>query len=366
MRDPFPDDAAPAARAAPLGKLDPGAFERLIAPRLGARRAEVLLGPRAGCDCAIVRLGGGRVMALTTDPLSLIPALGPELSAWLACHLLASDLWTSAVPPSYAALDLNLPPQLAEPVLERYWTAMSAEWERLGVAVVTGHTGRYAGCEPPILGAGTLIGFGDEDRYLTPAMARPGDRVVVTKGCALEVAAIAAHLFPERLGQRLGTAGLERARALVRSMTVVPDCQAAVRMGVRDAGVTALHDATEGGVLGALVELARACGCEVRVERARLPVSAEAHAACEAFGGIDPYWSVSEGALIATVRPHRAKELLAAFADAGIAAGEVGEVLAGPPVLTVAEPDATRNAFDRPRPDPYWLAYDRAVRQGWR
>ena len=46
---------------APLGKLPPAGFERLIAPYLGAARPEVLVGPRAGADCAIVRLSAGRV-----------------------------------------------------------------------------------------------------------------------------------------------------------------------------------------------------------------------------------------------------------------------------------------------------------------
>src|SRR6185369_866980 len=80
------------ASASPaLGKIVPEAFERLIAPHLGATRSEVLVGPGLGRDGAIVKVGAGRVIAVTTDPLSLVPALGPEASARLSCHLLASD-----------------------------------------------------------------------------------------------------------------------------------------------------------------------------------------------------------------------------------------------------------------------------------
>src|SRR5262245_17108907 len=95
-----PPSAPPADDpAAPLGKLPPAAFERLIAPHLGARRPEVLVGPRAGVDCAVIKLSAGRVLAVTTDPVSVIPCLGMAASARLACHLLASDLWTSGLPP---------------------------------------------------------------------------------------------------------------------------------------------------------------------------------------------------------------------------------------------------------------------------
>src|SRR5439155_13719121 len=140
-----------------------------------------------------------------------------------------------------------------------------------------------------------------------------------TKGCAIEAAAIAAHLFPRRLARRLDTAGMSRARGLLEQVSVVADCRALLEIGVREAGVTALHDATEGGVLGGLVELARACGHDVAVERARIPLSAEVRAACAEFA-IDPYWTLSEGALIATVRPARRDAALAALAARGIEA----------------------------------------------
>jgi hydrogenase maturation factor len=349
----------------PLGKLSVAEFERVIAPELGVPRSEVLTGPRTGHDCAIVRIGAGRVMAITTDPVSLVPALGAADSARLSCHLLASDLWTSGIPPAYVTVSLQLPPGMSEAELGEYWRAMAAEWAKLGVTVVAGHTGRYAGCDYSILGAATLIGVGDDGRYLTPSMARPGDRVIVTKGCAIEAAAVAARLFPQRLSEKLDTEGLARARAMLDQVSVVEDCRAALAVGVRERGVTALHDATEGGVLGGLVELARACGHDLRVERARIPLSAEARAACEVFG-IDPYWSLAEGALIVTVLPSAAAAVRAALAERGIAAAEVGEVLRGSGNLWLTEPDGKVRTIAEAEPDPYWEAYGRAVAEDWR
>ena len=348
----------------PLGKIAPGQFERVIAPHLGAARSEVLVGPRAGQDSAIVKLGGARVLAVTTDPLSVVPALGFEASARLSCHLIASDLWSTGIAPAWASITFNLPPRMGEPELEAYWLAMSDEWARLGVSVVTGHTGRYPGCDYSIIGAGTLMGVGDESAYLTPAMASPGDRVIVTKGCAVEATAIAAWLFPKRLGARLGPEGVARARSLLGQVSVVADCRAALRVGVHDRGVTALHDATEGGVLGGLLELARACGHDLAVERARIPLTPEARAACEVFG-TDPYWTLSEGTLIATARPALAAAVLAALAAAEIPAAEVGEVVPGGGALRLAEPDGAVKVLAEPEPDPYWPAYQRAVDEGW-
>lgn len=357
-RDPY------TAAVSPTGKLAPQDFDRLIAPHLGAARGEVLLGPRPGVDAAIVRVGAGRVMALTTDPLSLVPALGPERSAWLACHLIASDLWTTGIPPAFASVSLNLPPDLDDDALAAYARAMGETWAALGVAVVTGHTGRFDGCALPIAGAATLIGLGDESRYVGPPFVADGDRVIVTKGCAIETTAIAAHLFPEKLGAALDEDGLARARAMIELVSVVADCRAAIAAGVRDRGVSMLHDATEGGVTGALVEAARACGRDLRVERAKIPLSAEAIAACEAFG-IDPWWALSEGTLIAFARPARAAAVLDELKSAGIEAVEAGEAVPGTGIVWMTEPDGKVTRVAGTQTDPYWEAYARAVREGW-
>jgi hydrogenase maturation factor len=349
----------------PLGKIGQEAFDRWIAPHLGAARREVLVGPRMGSDGAIIRVGAGRVMAVTTDPLSLIPALGPADSARLACRLLASDAWTSGIPPTFATCSFHLPPDLPGAIFGAYLEAMHAEWQRLDIGVVTGHTGRYEGCGLTIIGAGTLIGLGDEGRYLSPAFIQSGDRILITKGCAIEAAAVAARLFPERLGTILDEPALESARGLLDQVSVVEDCRALIHVGVRDRGVTCLHDATEGGVLGALVELARASEKDLRVEKSKIPLSNESRAACEVFG-IDPYWTLSEGTLVATVRPERMAPALAALADAGIVAAEVGEIIGPGGKLWLTEIDGHVHPLSISESDPYWAAYGRAVREGWK
>ncbi len=353
------------AASPPLGKLSPEAFQRLVAPHLGAPRPEVAVGPRVGHDAAVVRIGAGRVMAVTTDPLSYVPALGLERSARMACHLVASDLWTTGLPPAYVSVDFNLSPGFTDDEFGRYWKTMSDTWSELGVAVITGHTGRYEGLGGTLLGAATLIGVGDEGRYISPSMARVGDRVIVTKGCAIETAAVAAWLAPERLRQHVDEDGLAWLRALERHVSVVADCRAALRAGVHERGVTALHDATEGGVLGGLLELAKACGHDVRVDRARLPLAPEVAAACRMLE-VDPYWSLSEGTLIVCATAERAALVLNELQEEGIAAAQVGEVLAGHGKLWVAEPDGGVTTHDTPLPDPYWPAYERAVRERWR
>ena len=138
-------------------------------------------------------------------------------------------------------------------------------------------------------------------------------------------------------------------------MSVVAEAELARDFGLRRNGVTAMHDATEGGVLGGLSELAAASGVGVRIELDAIPVRPEVRTICEHVG-IDPYVSISEGTLIATVVPERADELVSALASRGIESAVVGEVT--PPdagAVLVDGPD--ERPLEHPQRDPFWDAF---------
>jgi hydrogenase expression/formation protein HypE len=347
------------------GKATPELFEQLILRRTGARDPDVLTPPRHGVDVGVVRVAPGVVMALTADPVFVVPAYGWERAAWFAVHILASDAATSGLPLRWIAVDLNLPPELDDDGLAALWDAFHRTCEDLGIAVVTGHTGRYDGCTWPMVGGATCMALGPDDAYVTPEMARSGDVVVVTKGAAIEATALFAATFPARLADGVGEDVVRAGDALFEAMSVVPEAVIARTYGLRDAGVTSMHDATEGGVLGGLLEVAIASDVGLRIDRDAIPVRPEVRAICDHVG-IDPYVSISEGSLIATVRPEHAEGFLAALADASIEAAIVGEVTerALGRVLVV---DGRDEPLAHPGLDPFWGAFgawaaDAAVR----
>jgi hydrogenase maturation factor len=225
----------------------------------------------------------------------------------------------------------------------------------MGVAVVTGHTARYDGCTWPMVGGAVCMASGPEDRYVTPTMARPGDAVVVTKGAAIEATALFAATFPERLASGVGVDTVRAADALFEQMTVVPEAVVARRFGLRDEGVTAMHDATEGGVFGGLAEVAAAAGVGMRIDLDAIPVLPEVRAICEHVG-MDPYTAISEGTLIATVVPGRADAYVRALRVEGIEAAVVGAVAErGAPTTLVTEQG--ERSLEHPGLDPFWGAF---------
>jgi hydrogenase expression/formation protein HypE len=337
------------------GKATAELFERVILRRLGAADPDVLTPPRHGVDIGVVRVAPGVAMAITADPVFVVPAYGWERAAWFAVHILASDASTSGLPLRWMSVDLNLPPEITDDELTQLWDAFHRACEGLGISIVTGHTARYDGCAWPMVGGATCIALGPDDAYVTPEMARPGDAVVVTKGAAIEATALFAATFPERLRSGVGGEIVRAADALFDRMTVVPEAEIARGFGLRDKGVTSMHDATEGGVLGGLLEVATASGVGMRVDRDAIPVRAEVRAVCDHVG-IDPYISISEGTLIATVVPHRADAFVGELAAKGIEAAVVGQVLA-PAAGRILVEGGVERALEHPGLDPFWAAF---------
>lgn len=341
-----------------VGKISPSIFEHVIKPRLGAERKEVLVSPQHGVDVGIVDIGGGRVMAVTTDPFFIVPDYGWERAAWFAVHILASDASTSGLAPTYFTVDLNLPRAITREELETMWSAVDRTCREIGMAVVTGHTARYDGCNYPMVGGATVISMGERERYVTPAMAREGDAVIVTKGAAIEATGLFGVTFPHRIREALGADVARAAEDLFYQMSVVKDALTAAQVGVHDAGVTAMHDATECGVWGGLYEVAEASGVGMVVDQDAVVVRPEVRAVCEHFG-MDPYISISEGTLLLTCRPDRTGEVVRRLDGEGIEATQVGEVVPAVQGIQVVQAGRERR-LEHPRVDPFWNAYAQA------
>ncbi len=344
-----------------FGKITRDFFDRNIREKLGHRRKEVLVPPGNGVDVGIVRLHRDLVMAITTDPFYIVPAYGWQKAAWFAFHIIASDLCTSGLPPEYLSVDLNLPLSITDDEFRQLWNTVDREGKKYGVSVVTGHTARYEGTDYPMVGGATMIGTGPANGYVTSAMAKTGDAVIVTKTAGLEATAIFSHLFPGHVEKNLGKDILRRGQRLFGSMSTVNESLAAASFGLRKNGVTSMHDATEGGVLGALYEVAEASGKGITVNAEKVPVNSEVREICGLFG-MRPLHSISEGSLIMTVRRDRCEDLLSMLKSRRIKATEVGSITAagmGKRVVTAGRTDE----LIPPGKDDFWKAIHTAAKE---
>ncbi len=337
-----------------IGKISPEIFSELIFPRLGAKSDKIIVGPQHGVDVGIVDIGG-KAVSFTTDPVFIVPEYGWEKAAWFAIHIIASDSVTSGLKPKYLSIDLNLPMAMTKRQLEITWDIIHHECEKMGIAVITGHTARYENCHYPMVGGATLVGVGELDEYVTPRFCKAGDKIIITKGPAIEATGIFTAMFPKIIEKELGVELGKKTEGIFYKMSVVEDAMTAVGVGVRENGVTAMHDATECGVWGGLYEVAQAAGLGARIEKERIVVEEGVPEVCKLFG-IDPYASISEGTLIIACKEHAADAIVRALTRKGIKASVVGELTKASKGMVLVEGGKERK-LEHPIVDPFWRAF---------
>lgn len=308
----------------PVGKLSPELLQRLLS-QAPPQDPRVLIGPGIGLDCAVIDFGE-KLLVLKSDPITF----ATDEIGWYAVQVNANDIATTGAQPRWMMATLLLPERRTQPELvERIASQVYTAAQSIGVSVIGGHTEITYGLDRPIL-AGTMIGEVDRENLVTPRGARPGDRLLLTKGVPIEGTAILARELPGRLSRELSPAELEQACGFLHEpgISILKDAQIATRAG----RVTAMHDPTEGGLASALWELAEASCCSLIVDNARVPVPSLSARICKLLG-LDPLAAIASGALLLTASPTDAPRIRQALEAEGIRCAEIGRVDSGPPAV---------------------------------
>jgi hydrogenase maturation factor len=294
--------------------LPPHLLRGLVLGRLGARRAETLVGATLGVDAAALALPADSAIVLTTDPITTATAGAGRL----AVHVVCNDLAVMGAEPVGLLATLLFPAGVSTSEIEALSADIDATARALNVEVLGGHTEIAPGLSQPLV---VMAGVGRADRHrlITAAGAKPGNALVLTKAAALE----GTHILAADLSAKLASVPphlLQQARAFADELSVVPDARLAL-----DLGVTAMHDPTEGGVIGALWELAEASGTGFRVAVADIPIRAATVAICSTLQ-VDPLRLIASGALL--IACSDGPTMVRGLARSNIAAAVIGEVTA--------------------------------------
>lgn len=345
------------------GKINSSHFNSLIFGRTGRESDRVRKGPRFGTDTAVIDLGDGKGLAVSSDPLSLIPSLGLEESAWLTVHLLANDMATTGFAPQYVQFVLNLPAELSREDFSAYWGHIHGLCDEIGVSITGGHTAQLPGQNTTTPGGGTMFLQAPLDEIITSDGAEPGDRIVVTKEAALTASSILALSFPETVRDGCGRDLHERACENFYRTSSLSDALAAAKALQPRTELRAMHDVTEGGILGGIWEMARASECGFRLHDDRIPVGEAPRRVCDLFD-IDPRYCVGAGSMVMAVREDRAEQLVEQLGEASVPAAVVGTLTpAGEGCVLVGENG--ERPFEYDETDPYWNAFFKAMEAGW-
>lgn len=344
---------------AKIGKIDLDTFTSFLLQRLGKKDDSVIVPPKTGIDAAVIDIGNDKVLIIAEDPIFAIPKQPWEMFGWYTVHIGASDVAVMGIKPRYMTYSLLMPPETKKEDFKTIVDAIHRAALELDITIVGGHTGYYPGFAAPTIGGVTVFAIADKHGYVTPAGAKAGDDVILTKGPAIETAGILSVIREKELLERYPSSLVERAKELCKQMTVVKDAFVAMDSG----GVTAMHDATEGGVIGGLFEIASASGAGMEIHEEAFAYPAEVKMVCEAFR-IDPVAAISEGSLLITARPNHSEKIVHRLKAAGIEASIIGKVTGDPKKRIIKRLDGTVASLEIPKQDPFWPVFFEGVGLG--
>lgn len=301
----------------PVGKVPPAALGPQL-ERLRITDDRVVVGPKIGEDAALIDFGD-RFLVATTDPITF----ATDRIGWYAVHIAANDVAVMGGRPRWFLAAVLLPEDRTDPdLVARIFDDMVAAGRELDVTLVGGHTEITAGLDRPIV-VGQMLGEVGKANAVTKDKMRVGDVILLTRGVAIEGTAILARERETWLSHRVEPSVLDRAKRFLvdPGISVVADALTACAV----AEVHAMHDPTEGGLIGGLWELARRASLGLHVVAERIPVLAETRLLCEMLA-LDPLRLIASGALLIVADPAECPKIMAALSERGTPVAAIGEM----------------------------------------
>lgn len=268
------------------GKVPNSVLENIILKDIVIRRKEVFIGPGVGEDCSAVDLDGD-ICVLSSDPIT---GSTKDIGR-LTVHINLNDLASSGAEPIGLMVTILAPEGTNESDLAEIMRQINDTAKISNVDILGGHTEITSAVNRFVV-MSTAVGKVNRDRMVSTGGAQAGDSILMTKWAGLEGTAIIVSEKENELRNILSDEELREALEYFDRLSVIPEG----KMGALF-GVNSMHDVTEGGILGAVWEVAEASGKGACIDFDKIPVSPVTKKVCSHFN-IDFLKLISSGSMI--------------------------------------------------------------------
>ena len=269
------------------GKLKESVLKRSVLKQLHRRREDVLVAPAVGGDYGAISLTEDMALVVSSDPVTLTKESVGCAAIIAACN----DVACSGAIPCGVSVTMLLPTSYNEEELRNLMKDLDQACEACGVDILNGHTEVSRVVKEPLVIA-TALGTVLKKDMMRSNQAKPGMDIVATKWVGLEGTAILACEKEEELRSRYAQPFIDNAKVFRQMMSILPEAAVAVK-----SGASAMHDVSEGGIFGALWELAESAGVGLEIDLKKIPIRQETIEICEFFD-LNPYKLLSGGSLL--------------------------------------------------------------------
>lgn len=299
------------------GKIPESVWKRSVLPYITTMTNEIMRQTAGlGNDCVISMQEPERV-SFSVDTLLL---KGNSIRQNGICRTI-NNLAAAGMQPVAVLADVLLPTDMEEEQLKTLMQQLMACAESYKTAIAGGNILVLDDVIRPVI---TLTGIGKSIQSVTklqsennlqskrklPSSAKlrsekgvsssawcgqkvhPGMDIVISKWIGLEGSVLLLEEALERLQTRFTAPFLEEAKGFVRYLSVVEEAAAAMK-----SGVGAMHNVSEGGIFGALWEMAEGSGVGLEIDLKKIPLRQHTVEICEALD-VNPYGLLSGGCLL--------------------------------------------------------------------
>jgi hydrogenase maturation factor len=261
---------------------------------------------------------------VTTDPITFTT----QEIGYYGVVINMNDLATRGAVPKWFLVTLLFPETGSDVKgVEKVFRQIHDACQRFNISTIGGHTEVAPGISQVIL-SGNMIGEVAKERLVTTGGAEARDLLLLIKGACIEgTSIIAREKGPELLKQGFSPSFLRKAKNYIFHPGL--EVLSAARVACDSVRVHSMHDPTEGGLINAVVEVARASHKEIEVDLERIYIYKESRALCEAFG-LNPLGVIASGALLLTIAPSELPILQKALKRASLPVEVIGRVKQGP------------------------------------
>lgn len=324
-----------------IGKVPENVLKRSILKQIHTKREEVLIGADVGEDCAILAFEEEDAVVMSIDPITgTVQDIGR-----LAVQITANDIASAGAEPVGVMISALFPESITEEEIRRIMQQAEETCAGLHMQLCGGHTEVTKAVNQPVLTA-SGIGKVKKVNIIRTGSAKPGQDVVVSKWIGLEGTSILAKEKEALLLQKFPAYLVKEAKGFDRFLSVVPEAATAIKSGVR-----AMHDVTEGGIFGALWELAEGSGVGLEINLKKIPVKQETIEICN-YLDINPYELISSGAMLMTA--DNGHDLVRELEKEGIHASVIGKVTDNNDRVVINEEE--RRFLEPPKADALYEA----------
>lgn len=293
------------------GKIPESMLKRCVLSKVNNVREEVIIGAMVGEDCAAVKVADDEVMVMSTDPIT---GTAKDVGK-LGVYITANDIACSGAEIFGIMVTIMLPDKTLEEELITITADINEACKKLNIQVIGGHTEVTRVVNSPVVSV-TGIGKVKKDKLLKAGAIKPGMDIVMTKAIALEGTSIIAKECRDELITRFPGDMIDKAASFDEEILIVPEA-----MLIRDMAGS-LHDVTEGGIFGALWELAESSGVGLDIDIKKINIRQESIEICEYYH-INPYKLISSGCLLIAAGDGEA--IVSKLNDNGIEACVIGK-----------------------------------------